>query len=374
MSFLEAASALDLGALRARLAACTAADVERALSVRRPELDECLALFSPAAASFLEPMARLAAARTRLRFGKVIQLYAPLYLSNECVNRCRYCGFARGLDVARRTLTLQEVRAEADRLAQLGFRHVLLLTGENPRLSRSGYLHEVVGLLAGRFPSLSVEVGPQPDGDYARLAAAGVDGFVLYQETYDRQLYTAVHPGGPKASYARRLEAIERAGAAGFRSLGIGALLGLGDWRTEAVLLAHHARFLGRRYWRSRIAVSFPRLRAHAGGELARQPVSDAALVQLICGMRLVLPDAELVLSTREPAALRDRLIPLGITRMSAGSRTSPGGYAQPDGAGAQFEIQDDRPAEEVAHAIAAAGFEPVWKDQDRALAVPWTA
>ena len=221
---------------------------------------------------------------------------------------------------------------------------------------------------ARRFASIAVEIAPQEIEEYALFESAGVDGVVVYQETYDPDIYRAVHTKGPKTRYGWRLDAVERAAAAGIRSLGIGALLGLGDWRLEAVMIALHARHLSRTAWRARIAISFPRIRSAAGEFEAPCPVSDREFVHLLTAMRIAVPDAELVVSTREPASLRDSLVGLGITRMSAGSRTEPGGYGAPDESEPQFDIADHRPPSEVAAAIAARGFEPVWKDFDREL------
>jgi 2-iminoacetate synthase len=302
-----------------------------------------------------------------------MQLYAPLYLSNECVNRCTYCGFSHELSIQRTTLSVEAVYAEAERLHADGFRHLLLVAGEAPRIVDVAYLEAVARALRPRFDSLSIEVGTFDLAGYRRLVAAGIDGLALYQETYLPEVYQRVHVAGPKRRFERRLEAIDDGGRAGFRALGIGALLGLGPWQLEAYHLAMHARELTRAHWRSRIAISFPRIRGNAGGRAAPCPVSDRNFVQMICAMRLALPDAELVLSTREPAHLRDPLVELGITRMSAGSRTNPGGYTQTEGSGEQFSIEDDRTASEIATMLCERGFDPVWKDFDRSFA-PSTA
>lgn len=346
-------------------------DVEAALL--REQLDESalVALLSDAAAPYLEALARRAQTTTLQRFGRTIQLYAPLYLSNECVNRCTYCGFSQELAIPRRTLSVDAVRTEAEHLHAEGFRHLLLVAGESPRAVSLEYLESIARALRPRFDSLAIEVGTFNLTGYQRLVAAGIDGLTLYQETYQTDAYRRVHLAGPKHDYARRLKAVEQGALAGFRSLGIGALLGLAPWQLEAYALAQHGRELGLKYWRSRIAVSFPRIRENAGGRLATHPVSDRALVQMICVMRLALPDAELVLSTREPATLRDHLMGIGITRMSAGSRTNPGGYTEDCAAGEQFAIEDTRSASEVARVLLTRGFEPVWKDFDRSFLAP---
>jgi 2-iminoacetate synthase len=299
----------------------------------------------------------------------VINLYAPLYLSNQCTNSCTYCGFSRTLHIERITLTLNQVLAEARLLHDEGFRHILLVSGEDPRAVTIEYLLDCVSELRELFDSIAIEIQPLQHEQYRLLAEAGVDGLTLYQEVYDPAIYPRYHPAGPKKLFGRRLDAIEAGGEADFRSLGIGALLGLADWRLEAALLVMHGRYLTRRFWKSRVAVSFPRLQGFACRELSLEHrVTPANMVQMLCAVRLALPDAELVLSTRESAEFRDNMIGLGVTRFSAGSRTSPGGYSRPPQIheGEQFDVCDDRPPDEVAAAIAAHGFEPVWKDFDR--------
>jgi 2-iminoacetate synthase len=302
-----------------------------------------------------------------------MQLYAPLYLSNECVNKCSYCGFSHELEIVRTTLDLQAILAEAKYLHAEGFRHLLLVAGEAPRVVTVEYLEAAARALRPSFDSISIEVGTFNLDGYRRLVAAGIDGLALYQETYLTDVYRRVHLAGPKNRYDRRLQAMEHGGQAGFRSLGIGALLGLGPWQLEAYHLALHGRELTQKFWRSRISVSFPRIRDNAGGTTAPYSVSDRDLVQMICAMRLALPDAELVLSTREPAELRDCLMGLGITRMSAGSRTNPGGYVEEQCSGEQFSIEDQRSPREVAEALSRSGFDPVWKDFDCSFVTPIT-
>jgi 2-iminoacetate synthase len=354
-------------------------------------------LISPAAGELLEELARCSQSLTRRRFGRVVRLFAPLYLSNECVNNCAYCGFSRDNPILRVTLSVDEVLREARALHQQGFRNVLLVAGEHPRFVSEGYLRECVEAVRTLMPGVSLEVGPMETAEYRPLAAAGAEGLVVYQETYDREAYARVHTAGPKKDFEWRLATPERAYAAGFRRVGIGALLGLSEWRREALALAAHALWLLRHCWKAQLTVSFPRLRPCAGDFHAAMPLADRELVQLVCAFRLLLPDAGLVLSTREPAALRDGLVPLGITLMSAGSHTEPGGYTgagsqkvhytrrgriEPAGmmeanggaaggthATRQFEIADVRSSGEVAGVLSQLGLEPVWKDWDAELA-----
>jgi 2-iminoacetate synthase len=361
--------ATDLVALRARVDAATAADVERAL--RRPggrrDLDDFAALLSAAAADRLEDMAQAAHAATVQRFGRTIHLFAPLYLSNECVSSCTYCGFSAENEIARRTLSPDEVLAEALELKARGFRHLLLVSGEHARIVSKDYLVECVSVLRPHIPSLSVEVQVWDEATYRRLVAAGCEGLVVYQETYDRATYAAVHLKGKKRNYDWRLGAPDRGAAAGMRRLGVGALLGLhDDWRIEALAVAAHARALVRRWWRCEVAVSLPRLRPAAGGFSPADPVGDRDFVQLLCALRLLLPELAITLSTREPAAFRDALLGLGVTHLSAGSHTEPGGYAAPSDAEPQFEVSDARSPAEMAAVLRAAGYDPVWKDWER--------
>jgi 2-iminoacetate synthase len=359
---------LDLGPARRFVDDATDADVTRALSRgRRRDLHDFAALLSPAATARIEELAVAARDATLQRFGRARTLFAPLYLSNECVSVCTYCGFSAGNEVARRTLTVDEVRSEVTELASRGFRHVLLVAGEHARIVSKDYLVECVAAAAETMASVSVEVQVWDEPTYVRLVNAGADGVVVYQEAYDRDTYAAVHLLGKKRNYEWRLAAPDRAAAAGARKLGLGALLGLHpDWRAEALAVAAHARELMHRWWRAEVSVAVPRLRPAAGGYEPVDPVDDRSFTQLICALRLFLPDAGITLSTREPAPLRDALVPLGVTTLSAGSHTEPGGYASESDAEPQFEISDTRSPAEVAAALRAGGYDPVWKDWAR--------
>lgn len=352
----------------ARIHASTRQDAERALASPTLDLGHLAALLSPAAAPLLEDLAARARAVTLRRFGRTVVLYVPLYLSSACTNRCTYCGFSQDRGGTRRTLRLEEVAIEARRLRELGFEHVLLLTGEDLREAPLGYLRDAVALCRGLFSSVGVEVYPLDEPGYRTLAEAGCDSLTLYQETYHAPTYRSVHPAGPKSRRRHRLEAPARAASAGLRSVGIGALLGLADWRVEGMFLAAHGSMLRQRFWRTRLSIGFPRLRTAPGAGLPLHGLDEAELTQLICALRLFFADADLVLSTRERGAYRDGMVGLGITRMSAGSRTQPGGYALVDESLAQFEVTDGRLPADVAAMIEARGFEPVWKDFDRSF------
>ncbi|MFY9586811.1 MAG: 2-iminoacetate synthase ThiH [Actinomycetota bacterium] len=349
----------------------TDVDVTRALARSAGERDlwDFAALLSPAASAQLEEVAQAANRLTVRRFGKTVHMYAPIYLSNECLTTCTYCGFAKDLDIVRRTLSVAEAVREAKALTNRGFRHLLLLTGEHQKITGVEYLEQVIRAMARVVPQLSIEVQVWSEDEYRRLAAAGCDGVVIYQETYDRDAYRDYHVAGKKRDYDWRLAGPERAGRAGIRRLGVGALLGLHDpWREEAIATAAHARFLMKRFWRSEVSVSLPRIRPSASGYVPRSEVSDRDLAQLVCAFRLLLPDIAIVGSSREAAGFRDALVPLGITHTSAGSHTEPGGYTEPGEAEGQFEVNDTRSPEEVAAALTVRGFDVVWKDWDPAM------
>jgi 2-iminoacetate synthase len=389
--------------------------VRKSLTKSKLSLTDFAHLISPAASEFIETLSQRSHQLTQQRFGKVIRLFAPLYLSNECINNCQYCGFSRDNPILRVTLTVDEVVREARALREQGFRNILLVAGEHPKFVSTTYLRECVAALHAEVPGVSLEIGPLETADYYPLVGAGADGLVVYQETYDRGIYAEMHTAGPKRDFDWRLETPERAYAAGFRRLGIGALYGLADWRYEAICVAAHADYLLRNCWKAQLTISLPRLRPCAGEFQPPAHMTDRDLAQLVCALRLMFPDIGLVLSTREPAKLRDGLIPLGITMMSAGSHTEPGGYTgagreklhqtvrgrivelgapvspklNSEGASewvkagsrgrsphqnhvtnatGQFQIADERSSQEVADLIHRLGYEPVWKDWDAAL------
>jgi 2-iminoacetate synthase len=371
MSFSKVWPNYDFAERAAWIAARTTADVRRALARTGAELslDDWAALLSPAAAPFLEEMARASQRRTQERFGQTMQLYAPLYLSNVCANVCTYCGFSAHNRIERLVLDDRQILAEADALAAMGIRHVLLLTGESPRVG-ADYLAHALRLLRPRFASLSCEVQPLTVDEYGRLVNEGMSAVMVYQETYDAATYARHHLRGRKTDMAWRLDAPDRLGQAGVKKIGLGALYGLSDWRADAWFVGLHLRHLESRCWRSRLSISFPRLRPHqGGGESAGQlPVThftERDLVQAICAFRLLSHDVELSLSTRESAHFRNHAFRLGITAMSAGSRTNPGGYASKPTSLEQFAIDDARSPAELASFLCAQGYEPLWKDWD---------
>lgn len=344
-------------------------DVDRALASDPLDrtLEDFAALVSPAASKRLEELARASRALTIARFGRTMRMYAPLYLSNECLTTCTYCGFAKDLPIARKTLSVKETLDEARHLLRGGFRSILLLTGEHERLTGVDFLEERIAALVEIVPQIAIEVQVWSEEEYRRLVRAGCEATVIYQETYHPETYARVHVAGRKRHFDWRLEGPERAAAAGMRRIGIGALFGLhDDWRYEAIAVAAHARYLQRHFWRSQVSVSVPRMRPSASGYQPAKPMADRDLVQLVCALRLVLPDAGLVSSTRESPALRDGLFRVGITHASAGSHTEPGGYEHPDEATEQFEIADTRPPGVVSARLRELGYDPVWEDWSR--------
>ena len=354
-----------------RLGEITEDEVKWALS-RKPGyyiLDRLLMLISPAAENHIEQMAQIAHQLTLRRFGRTVRLYAPMYLSNLCVNDCLYCGFNKSHKFPRIRLTIEQALAEAETIAKEGFKDLLLVSSEDKNFISVDYLAELASKLRPKFSSLSVEIYQMSAEEYAKLFAAGIEGVTLYQETYDRETYRKYHPAGPKADYDYRLSAADSFGQAGMREIGLGALLGLDDWRLETLALAEHAHYLMKRYWKSRVSFSFPRLRPAKDVDSARfNLLSDTNLVQMILALRLCFADAGMTISTREPAHLRDQLVKLGITRMSAGSKTNPGGYSTHADSVGQFEIDDSRSPAQIAAMLKSQGLEPVWKDWDSAF------
>ena len=367
MSFTETFNQLDWNDIKLTITSKTARDVEQALTANRLTHSQFLALVSPAAEPYLEQIARKSMTLTRQRFGNTVQLYIPLYLSNKCTNICTYCGFSLGNKIRRKTLTIEELGAEAKAIKAMGFEHLLLLTGEAPGTVGMDYFREVLSRLRQHFSHISMEVQPLEQGEYEELMSLGLDAVLVYQETYHRQAYEKYHLRGSKADFDYRLETADRLGKAGIDKIGIGALIGLEDWRTDAAMVAAHLDYLEKTYWRTRYSISFPRLRPCEGESRPTSVISDRQLVQLICAYRLFKPEAELSLSTRESAKFRDNVVPLGITTMSAFSSTQPGGYVNDEflkhTALEQFAIDDSRRPEEVAAAIKNRGMEAVWKD-----------
>ena len=337
-------------------------DVEIALHKVKPDLEDLKALVSPAAESYLEAMAQLSQKATQKRFGKTMQFYIPLYLSNECLNHCIYCGFNHTNDIHRIVLNDEQILEEVGVIKSMGFEHVLLLTGESPKHAGIDYLEHALQLVKPHFKQVSLEVQPLSAEDYRRLRNVGLYGVYIYQETYNSQRYSHYHPAGMKKDYRFRLETPDRLGQAGVHKIGLGALLGLEDWRIESIYLAMHLRYLEKHYWKSKYSISFPRMRPHEGSFQPGFDVTDKQFAQMIWAFRIFDNDIEMSLTTRESRTFRDNMVSLGITSMSAGSKTEPGGYTSKEEL-EQFSVNDNRSPQEMLDMIAQKGYEVVWKD-----------
>jgi len=344
----------------------TAADVELALSGNKRSIDDFMALISPAAAPFLDRMAAMSHAITQKRFGKTVQLYAPLYLSNECQNICNYCGFSFDNKLRRKTLAPIEIMQEAEFLKNEGFEHVLLVTGEANKTVGVDYLQKAIRLLKPHFANISIEVQPLEEEEYRLLAAEGLYAVLVYQETYHRDNYKLYHLKGKKSNFDYRLDTPDRLGSAGVHKIGLGVLIGLEDWRADNFFTALHVSYLERHFWQTKYSISFPRLRPATGLIEPKVVISDRELVQLICAWRIFNEEIELSVSTRESELFRDNIIKLGATTISAGSRTNPGGYTVEPESLEQFEIDDSRTAHEVKEMIERKGYKAVWKDWEQ--------
>lgn len=338
----------------------------KARQSRRLTPEDFAALISPAAESHLEEMAQLSSFYTKERFGNTISLYIPMYVSNECTNKCVYCGFNHDNPFQRTTLTQQQIAAECEAIRKLGpFENLLIVAGEYPTLCGVDYLEETLHTVRPYFHNLTIEVQPMRAADYYRLTKSGLNGVVCFQETYHREAYKRYHPRGMKSHFDWRLNGFDRMGQAGVHKIGMGALLGLEDWRGDAVMLARHLRYLQRRYWRSRYSVNFPRMRPSESGFQPKSIINDRELALLTCAFRLFDHDVDISFSTRESPSYRDGIMHLGVTSMSAGSQTEPGGYCSTPEALEQFEVSDTRTPKEVVTAIRQSGLDPVWKDWD---------
>ncbi|NLY43425.1 MAG: 2-iminoacetate synthase ThiH [Clostridiaceae bacterium] len=344
--------------------AVTDLQVQNVLNKDKLTAEDYLTLLSPKATKYLEEMAQKAHEITVRHFGKTIQMYAPIYVSNYCTNQCVYCGFNTTNKIHRKQLTLEEVEEEAKCIASTGIRHIILLTGDARGIATVEYIKECVKVLRKYFSSIAIEVYAMSEDEYVQLKEAGVDSFTMYQETYDEELYDCLHARGPKKNYRFRLDAPERACKARMRSVNIGALLGLNEqWRKDAFFTGLHARYLQNKYLDTEISISLPRIRPHEGSFQPGCIVSDRDMVQMMVAFRLFMPRGGITISTRERASFRDNIIRLGVTKMSAGSSTVVGGYAQKSKEAGQFDISDERSVKEMREAILRLGYQPVFKD-----------
>ncbi|WP_109302288.1 2-iminoacetate synthase ThiH [Aquimarina sp. AU474] len=338
-------------------------DVLQALHKSKRNLEDFKALISPAAKPYLEQMAQISSSVTKKRFGNTIQMYAPMYLSNECQNICTYCGFSMTNKIPRRTLTDREILREVDFLKSKGYNHILLVTGEANKTVGVDYINNAIKLIQSKFANITIEVQPLDQEDYELLIENGLYAVLVYQETYHEEEYKIHHPKGRKSNFEYRLETPDRLGRAGIHKIGLGALFGLEDWRADSFFTALHLQYLQKTYWKTKYSISFPRLRPHSGGLEPKVAMTDSDLVQLICAYRLLDEDIELSMSTRESEGFRENIVGLGITSISAESKTNPGGYVVEPQSLEQFEISDERPTEAVVAMLKQKGLDVVWKD-----------
>lgn len=351
--------------------AATTADVDRVLAKAERNAvalspDDFMVLISDAADSRLERMAALSRRFTLERFGRTISMYIPMYVSNACTNKCVYCGFNHDNPFARTTLTLDQVKAECEAIKRLApFDNILIVSGEYPSLCGVDYLEQILGVCRPYFNNMTIEVQPMKTEYYSRLTHAGLNGVVCFQETYHREAYRRYHPRGMKSHFDWRLNGFDRMGQAGVHKIGMGVLIGLEDWRADVAMMARHLRYLQKKYWRTRYSVNFPRMRPSESGYQPNVVMSDRELARLTFAFRIFDHDIDISYSTRETPQFRDNMMTLGVTSMSAGSQTEPGGYVSTPDALEQFEVSDSRTPAKVAEAIRARGYEPVWKDWD---------
>lgn len=357
----------DWDTVKASIYNKTAVDVERALNASKRNLEDFKALISPAAAPYLEQMAQLSHELTLKRFGRTMQLFIPMYLSNECQNICTYCGFSLDNKIARRTLNGFEMLKEIETLKKMGYEHILLVTGEANKTVGIEYFKKALEVISPHFSQISMEVQPLDQADYETLLPLGLNTVLVYQETYHQEDYKKHHPKGKKSNFYYRLDTPDRLGKAGVHKIGLGTLIGLEDWRTDSFFTALHLDYLERNYWKTKYTISFPRLRPFSGGLEPKVAMNDRELVQLICAYRIFNEEVELSISTRETEIFRNHIVKLGVTSMSAGSKTNPGGYKVEPQSLEQFEISDERSPKAIVEMLKKQGYEPVWKDWEMA-------
>ena len=345
----------------------TDADVRRALSKEHCDVNDFMALISPAAAPYLETMARLSRKYTMERFGKTISMFVPLYITNSCTNSCVYCGFNHNNPMKRTILTEEEMVNEYKAIKKLApFENLLLVTGENPAKAGVDYIERALLLAKPYFANLQIEVMPLKAEEYERLTHAGLNGVICFQGTYNKANYNIYHPRGMKSKFEWRVNGFDRMGQAGVHKIGMGVLIGLEDWRTDVTMMAIHLQYLRKHYWQTRYSVNFPRMRPSEGHFQPNVIMTDKELAQLIFAFRIFDHDVDISVSTRENAKFRDHIATLGATSISAGSKTDPGGYATYPQALEQFSVSDERTPAEVEQAVKAMGYEVVWKDWDK--------
>lgn len=363
ISFKSVFESYEWDKIKEEIYRVSTADVITALAKEKIDLEDFKVLISPAAQPFIEQMAQRSQVITKQRFGNTIQMYIPLYLSNECQNICTYCGFSLTNKIRRKTLTDKEILEEVAYIKGLGYDHILLVTGEANSRVGVDYLKNAISLIKTHFSNISMEVQPLDQDEYEILIAEGLYGVLVYQETYHKATYKTHHPKGKKSNFDYRLDTPDRLGKAGIHKIGLGALFGLEDWRADSFYTALHLKYLQKTYWKTKYSISFPRLRPHEGNVEPKVTMTDSDLVQLICAYRLLDEDVELSISTRESEVFRNHIVNLGITSLSAESKTNPGGYSSAPESLEQFEISDQRSTSEITKMLKDQGLEVIWKD-----------
>ena len=369
MTFYDIYTTYDWETIQKQIEETTPGQVVESLHKSKRDLSDFIHFISPAARPFLEQMAQLSQQLTHKRFGKTIQLYTPMYLSNECHNICTYCGFSIDNKIRRKTLTSTEIEREIHLLKSQGYDHILLVTGEANHTVNLRYFEQAIKQIRLSFSTISIEVQPLEQNEYEILAQLGVYAVLVYQETYREAVYKQYHPKGKKSNFRYRLETPDRIGQAGIHKIGLGVLLGLEDWRVDSFFTALHLDYLQKKYWKTKYSISFPRLRPAAGNVEPNFIMEDIDLLQLIFAYRIWNEDIELSISTRESELFRDHVIGLGITSMSAGSKTNPGGYSVDQDSLAQFEICDNRSTATIYQLIQSKGYDPIWTDWNQSYA-----
>jgi len=372
MRFREKFDLLDWEQVKQSIYSKTANDVQKALHAKKRNLEDFKALISPAAEPYLEQMAQLSHELTKKRFGKTVQLFVPMYLSNECHNICTYCGFSLDNKIKRKTLSPIEILTEINEIKKHGFNHILLVTGEANQTVHVDYFKKAIELIKPYFANISIEVQPLKKEEYEILKECGLYAVLVYQETYHKEKYKTYHPAGKKSNFYYRLETPDRIGKAGIHKIGLGVLLGLEDWRTDSFFCAYHLDYLERNYWQTKYSISFPRIRPAEGNFNPLYSITEKELVQLICAYRIWNEEVELSISTRESEKFRNHVFKIGITSMSAGSKTNPGGYAVEKESLEQFDVCDERSPEEIASFLLSHQYEPVWKDWDKSFQISY--
>lgn len=369
MEFKELINEYKWDDVKSSIYSKTDKDVEAALAKSRLDIEDFMALISPSAQKYLEQMAVLSRNYTQQRFGKIIQFYIPLYLTNSCMNHCIYCGFNHNNNIKRIILDNHQIIHEVEAIKEIGnFQHILLVTGENPRDAGADYIENAIRLVKPYFSSISIEVQPLKENEYLKLTDAGLNAVYCYQETYNKDRYKIYHPKGMKSKFDWRLEGFDRMGRAGVHKMGLGVLIGLEDWRVDVTFMALHLKYLQKHYWKTKYSISFPRMRPHEGNFQPNFIMSDKELAQTIFAYRIFDHDIEIALSTREDRVFRNNMTTLGVTSLSAGSKTDPGGYSVYKNELEQFVVNDNRIPDDILNSVKDQGYEVVWKDWDLSL------